>query len=88
MRRVFLPLAFIVGFFGQNFDNLPCLGQWVHCDSADVDDDHPLLFHADRAGHLVPAQALALSPFAIAGSRPSSRERSGHAAGRSLPCAN
>ena len=33
MSAVFLPLAFIVGFFGQNFDNLPGLRDWVHHDS-------------------------------------------------------
>jgi magnesium transporter len=32
MSAVFLPLAFIVGFFGQNFDNLPGLRGWVHHD--------------------------------------------------------
>jgi magnesium transporter len=32
MSAVFLPLAFIVGFFGQNFDNLPFLKEWVHSD--------------------------------------------------------
>jgi magnesium transporter len=32
MSAVFLPLAFIVGFFGQNFDNLPGLREWVHSD--------------------------------------------------------
>ena len=30
---MFLPLAFIVGFFGQNFDNLPGLRDWVHSDA-------------------------------------------------------
>jgi magnesium transporter len=33
MSAVFLPLAFVVGFFGQNFDNLPGLKEWVHSDS-------------------------------------------------------
>ena len=33
MSAVFLPLAFIVGFFGQNFDNLPGLDEWVHHDA-------------------------------------------------------
>ncbi|MBI5510737.1 MAG: magnesium/cobalt transporter CorA [Deltaproteobacteria bacterium] len=33
MSAVFLPLAFVVGFFGQNFDNLPGLREWVHNDS-------------------------------------------------------
>jgi magnesium transporter len=33
MSAVFLPLAFIVGFFGQNFDNLPGLREWVHSDA-------------------------------------------------------
>ena len=32
MSAVFLPLAFLVGFFGQNFDNLPFLQAWVHSD--------------------------------------------------------
>jgi magnesium transporter len=32
MSAVFLPLAFIVGFFGQNFDNLPGLRGWMHHD--------------------------------------------------------
>lgn len=30
MSAVFLPLAFIVGFFGQNFDDLPGLHGWMH----------------------------------------------------------
>jgi magnesium transporter len=33
MSAVFLPLAFIVGFFGQNFDNLPGLSGWTHSDA-------------------------------------------------------
>ena len=32
MSAVFLPLAFVVGFFGQNFDNLPFHTDWVHSD--------------------------------------------------------
>jgi len=32
MSAVFLPLAFVVGFFGQNFDNLPFLRGWTHHD--------------------------------------------------------
>jgi magnesium transporter len=32
MSAVFLPLSFVVGFFGQNFDNLPYLKEWVHSD--------------------------------------------------------
>jgi len=32
MSAVFLPLAFVVGFFGQNFDNLPFVEGWVHSD--------------------------------------------------------
>jgi magnesium transporter len=33
MSAVFLPLSFVVGFFGQNFDNLPLLQEWVHSDA-------------------------------------------------------
>jgi magnesium transporter len=33
MSAVFLPLAFVVGFFGQNFDNLPFIDDWVHSDA-------------------------------------------------------
>lgn len=33
MSAVFLPLAFVVGFFGQNFDNLPGISGWVHSDA-------------------------------------------------------
>ncbi|MCC6807516.1 MAG: magnesium/cobalt transporter CorA [Deltaproteobacteria bacterium] len=33
MSAVFLPLAFIVGFFGQNFDNLPGAKDWIHSDT-------------------------------------------------------
>ena len=32
MSAVFLPLAFVVGFFGQNFDNLPFMDGWTHRD--------------------------------------------------------
>jgi magnesium transporter len=32
MSAVFLPLSFVVGFFGQNFDNLPGVREWVHSD--------------------------------------------------------
>jgi magnesium transporter len=32
MSAIFLPLSFIVGFFGQNFDNLPFAKEWVHSD--------------------------------------------------------
>jgi magnesium transporter len=32
MSAVFLPLAFVVGFFGQNFDNLPFVKGWIHSD--------------------------------------------------------
>ena len=32
MSAVFLPLAFVVGFFGQNFDNLLFIQDWVHSD--------------------------------------------------------
>lgn len=33
MSAVFLPLSFVVGFFGQNFDNLPSVSDWVHSDA-------------------------------------------------------
>jgi magnesium transporter len=33
LSAVFLPLAFVVGFFGQNFDNLPLMKDWVHSDA-------------------------------------------------------
>jgi len=32
MSAVFLPLAFVVGFFGQNFENLPFIEDWTHSD--------------------------------------------------------
>jgi len=32
MSAVFLPLAFVVGFFGQNFENLPFVRNWTHND--------------------------------------------------------
>jgi magnesium transporter len=32
MSAVFLPLSFVVGFFGQNFDNFPLFRDWVHSD--------------------------------------------------------
>jgi magnesium transporter len=32
MSAIFLPLAFVVGFFGQNFENLPYFRGWVHSD--------------------------------------------------------
>jgi magnesium transporter len=32
MSAVFLPLAFVVGFFGQNFEDLPFVKDWVHSD--------------------------------------------------------
>ncbi len=32
LSAVFLPLAFVVGFFGQNFDNFPSIKDWVHSD--------------------------------------------------------
>jgi len=30
MSAVFLPLAFVVGFFGQNFTDLPFVENWIH----------------------------------------------------------
>jgi magnesium transporter len=33
MSAVFLPLSFVVGFFGQNFDSLPLMKDWVHSDA-------------------------------------------------------
>jgi magnesium transporter len=33
LSAVFLPLAFIVGFFGQNFESFPGLPQWTHSDT-------------------------------------------------------
>jgi magnesium transporter len=33
LSAVFLPLAFIVGFFGQNFANLPGIGRWQESDA-------------------------------------------------------
>jgi magnesium transporter len=33
LSAVFLPLAFVVGFFGQNFENLPGLSNWVSSDA-------------------------------------------------------
>jgi magnesium transporter len=33
MSAVFLPLAFVVGFFGQNFVDLPFVENWVHSDA-------------------------------------------------------
>ena len=32
MSAVFLPLAFVVGFFGQNFYDLPFFPDWMHSD--------------------------------------------------------
>ena len=32
LSAIFLPLAFVVGFFGQNFDNFPLIRDWVHSD--------------------------------------------------------
>jgi magnesium transporter len=32
MSAVFLPLAFVVGFFGMNFEDLPGLKGWMHSD--------------------------------------------------------
>jgi magnesium transporter len=33
MSAIFLPLSFVVGFFGQNFDNFPLFRDWVHSDA-------------------------------------------------------
>jgi magnesium transporter len=33
LSAIFLPLAFVVGFFGQNFDDLPWIPNWVHSDT-------------------------------------------------------
>jgi len=33
MSAVFLPLAFVVGFFGQNFQNLIGINGWMQSDS-------------------------------------------------------
>jgi magnesium transporter len=33
LSAIFLPLAFVVGFFGQNFDNLGFVRDWVHSDA-------------------------------------------------------
>jgi magnesium transporter len=33
LSAVFLPLSFVVGFFGQNFENFPGLSGWVHSDA-------------------------------------------------------
>jgi magnesium transporter len=32
MSAIFLPLSFLVGFFGQNFEDLPFIKDWVHSD--------------------------------------------------------
>jgi len=32
MSAVFLPLSFVVGFFGQNFQHLPVIGNWMVSD--------------------------------------------------------
>jgi magnesium transporter len=32
MSAVFLPLAFVVGFFGQNFQDLPFVHDWTKSD--------------------------------------------------------
>ena len=32
LSAIFLPLAFVVGFFGQNFQNLPFFRDWMHSD--------------------------------------------------------
>lgn len=33
MSAVFLPLAFVVGFFGMNFEDLPGIKGWMHSDA-------------------------------------------------------
>ena len=33
LSAIFLPLSFVVGFFGQNFENFPGLRGWVHSDT-------------------------------------------------------
>lgn len=33
LSAVFLPLSFVVGFFGQNFEDLPGIPNWVHSDA-------------------------------------------------------
>jgi len=33
LSAVFLPLAFVVGFFGQNFEDLPFFKGWMHSDA-------------------------------------------------------
>jgi len=32
LSSIFLPLSFVVGFFGQNFDDLPFFPHWMHSD--------------------------------------------------------
>jgi len=72
---VFLPLAFVVGFFGQNFDNLPLLKEWTQQRRPDVGDDRDLRRRPDRTRRLVPPQALAVTRFSGGRQGPWRRKR-------------